>query len=148
MEILIASQMEQGGLPLFDLNLYCNRPIKIVLGPFRKKFSAESLQPLYIQKNAHCNSSMLKSRANKIPKPNPMTTIRCGMPGFSLPRPPSHARRLQRAPRTSRPEIEAWEHRKKMKRHVRFPPPPILFFFFRKKHKARADMLRRLAAGL
>ena len=61
MEILIASQMEQGGLPLFDLNLYCNGPIKIVLGPQRKKSPAESLQPLCTQKNTHSNSSALKS---------------------------------------------------------------------------------------
>ena len=79
-------------------SLYYNGPIKIVLGPSKKKSLAESLQPLCTQENAHSNSSALKSRANKTPKPNPMTTIRRGMPGFS-PRAlhPTH-RSFKRAP--------------------------------------------------
>ena len=62
--------------------------MKIILGPPRKKSPAESLQLLCTQENADSNSSALKSWANKIPKPNPMTTIRYGIPGFSPPRPP------------------------------------------------------------
>ena len=45
------------------------RQIKTILGPSSKTSPVESLQPLCTKKNAHSKSSLLKSRAKKLPTP-------------------------------------------------------------------------------
>ena len=45
--------------------LYYNGTLQITLGPPSKISPAESLQPLYTQKNVHRKSSPLKSKATK-----------------------------------------------------------------------------------
>jgi len=103
-------------------NLYYNGPIKIILGSPRKTSPAESLQPFCTQKNAHKNSSLLKSRANKTPKPNSMATILRVMPGFSPPRPPRTPHAMTR--RDCDLTLEANHHRIKKTHSKPSRPPP------------------------